>query len=68
LFDRLKARRPDVASATDLVPVGMEALRAQINGFIEHGYSKFVLIPVTEPADFGAELELLAESVLPLEN
>jgi probable F420-dependent oxidoreductase len=62
-----KSRRPDV-EISDLFPVGIPAVCAQINAFIEHGYSKFVLIPVVEPTDFTAELELLAEHILPLEN
>ncbi len=67
LFDRIKLRRPDI-DVHDLIPVGLEALRAQINGFIEHGYSKFVLIPIVEPPNFTDELETLAASVLTLEN
>ncbi len=62
-----KARRPDV-EISDLFPVGIPAVRAHINAFVEQGYSKFVMIPVVEPTDFTAELELLAEHILPLEN
>jgi probable F420-dependent oxidoreductase len=67
LFERIRARRPDI-ELSDLIPVGLEALRAQINGFIDHGYSKFVLVPIVEPASFTAELEVLAEKVLTLEK
>ncbi len=68
LIERFKARRPDITDASALFPVGVEAIRAQINGFIEHGYSKFVLIPAVEPANFTEELEMLAQEVLTLEN
>jgi hypothetical protein len=66
--ERFKARRPDIADPAQLFPVGIPALRAQINGFIEHGYSKFVLIPIVEPDSYTDDLELLAAEVLTLEN
>ncbi len=67
LFERIRARRPEIDPA-DLIPIGIEALRAQINGFIDHGYSKFVLVPIVEPQSFTGELEALAETVLTLEK
>ncbi len=67
LIERIQARRPEIA-ITDLIPVGIAAIRTQINQFIEHGYTKFVLIPVIEPASFSDELEVLATEVLTLEN
>lgn len=68
LVERFKARRPDVTDPNTLFPVGLDAIRAQINGFIDNGYSKFVLIPIVEPTDWTAELELLAQEILPLET
>ncbi len=68
VIDRFKARRPDITDPAALFPVGMAAVRAHINAFIDTGYSKFVLIPAVEPVDFTAELELLADQVLTLEN
>jgi probable F420-dependent oxidoreductase len=67
LIERIKERRPDI-DVTDLFPIGVHAIRAHINGFIEHGYTKFVLIPLVEPPSFTDELETLAAEVLSLEN
>lgn len=63
----LAARRPDLDS-NDVVPVGMDALRARLEAFTEVGASKFVVLPLEEPADWTAELEEVAATVLPLEN
>ena len=68
LVERFRSRRPDITDPSTLFPVGMEAVRAQINGFMDHGYSKFVLIPIAEPTDWSTELEQLAQEILPLEN
>jgi probable F420-dependent oxidoreductase len=68
LVERFKARRPDVTNLSTLFPVGITALRAHINAFVETGYTKFVLIPLDDPADFTEELELLSSEILPLEN
>jgi probable F420-dependent oxidoreductase len=67
MVERFAARRPGI-DPRDLFPVGVPAIRAHINAFVEQGYSKFVLIPLVEPTDFTAELELLADQVLTLEN
>ncbi|HEY8524343.1 MAG TPA: TIGR03619 family F420-dependent LLM class oxidoreductase [Acidimicrobiales bacterium] len=63
----LAARRPDLAVA-DVVPVGVPALRDRIEAFLAVGASKFVVVPVQEPADWEAELDELAAVVLPLET
>lgn len=63
----LASRRPDLDPA-DVIPVGMDALRARLEAFTEVGASKFVLLPLEEPADWTAELEEVAATVLPLEN
>lgn len=46
-------RRPDLADPASVVPVGFEALTKQIDAFVQAGASKFVVIPLVEPA--GAE-------------
>jgi probable F420-dependent oxidoreductase len=51
-----------------IVPVGHDALAALIRSFTEVGASKFVVMPLAEPADWSTELEALAQAVLPLEN
>jgi hypothetical protein len=35
---------------------------------MEHGFSKFVLVPAREPASWDEELDAVARSVLPLQN
>ena len=50
-------------------PAGLDgAAPAADRAFIEVGASKFVAVPVVEPADWHAELGELAAAVLPLEN
>jgi probable F420-dependent oxidoreductase len=56
----LAARRP---RALELTPVGLPALRQRIEQFIGVGFSKFVVRPVTPPASWRAELEVLAAAV-----
>jgi probable F420-dependent oxidoreductase len=63
----LKARRPDV-DPTELVPVGLPALRAHLERFLEHGFSKLVLVPAHEPESWADELGSVAEEILPLQN
>ena len=50
----------------DLVPVGLDGLRARIDEWIQAGFSKFLLRPLVPPSDMRAELERLADDVLPL--
>jgi len=69
LNDRLarviEARRPGLDPA-ELVPSGHDALRAQCEKFIEKGFTKLVVLPAFAVPDYTAELERLAETVLPL--
>jgi hypothetical protein len=46
----------------------MAALRDRLEAFTEVGASKFVVLPLDEPADWAAELEEVAATVLPLES
>ncbi|MCU1346849.1 MAG: hypothetical protein JWL70_3115 [Acidimicrobiia bacterium] len=52
----------------DLVPVGMPALRDQLERFIDVGFSKFVVRPMAAPTAWDEELGLLAESVKDLQT
>lgn len=61
----IEHRRPGL-DPTEIVPLGYDALRAQCERFIERGFSKLVVLPAIPPDDWTAELERLAESVLPL--
>ncbi len=69
LLERLKARRPDIDPA-EIVPVGLDAVRATVGRFVEEGFSKFVLVPAgARTADeLTAELDTLASNVLSLQN
>lgn len=62
-------RRPDL-DPTEIVPVGLPAVRVTIEKMIAAGASKFVLLPLSEPAADGwsAELERIATELKPLEN
>lgn len=67
LVDAFRARRPDL-DPTEVIPVGIPALRRDLERFLEVGASKFVPVPVEEPGDWTAELEELAATVLPLQE
>lgn len=56
----MAARRP---RSVELTPVGYPALRERIERFIDVGFSKFVVRPLTAPASWRAELETLASAV-----
>jgi probable F420-dependent oxidoreductase len=64
--DRVRAligrRRPEL-DPTDVVPIGLDAVRARLEAFIEVGASKFVVLPLDEPADWEQELREIADAV-----
>jgi probable F420-dependent oxidoreductase len=62
----IKTRRPD-ADPAELVPVGLPALRAHLERFLEHGFSKLVLVPAHDPG-WAAELDGVAREILPLQT
>ena len=64
---RIAKRRPGVDPST-LVPVGYDALRDMLQRYIAVGFSKFVLRPADPPTSWPAELDLLADAVLPLQT
>src|SRR5579859_2021681 len=57
------AARSRGLSPADVVPVGMDALRDLLEGFVAVGFSKFVLRPMAPPASWTTELEDLAGAV-----
>jgi len=67
LAEAVAARRPGV-DAAELFPVGLDAVRAHLERFVEVGFSKFVLVPAEEPTSWDEELEALAAAVLPLQT
>ena len=67
LATALAARRPGIDPA-ELVPVGLPAVLATLERFLDAGCSKFVLVPAEEPASWDDELDEVAERVLPLQS
>jgi probable F420-dependent oxidoreductase len=60
-------RRPNADPAT-LIPLGLPALREMLLRYIDAGCSKFVVRPLERGPDWRAELEELADQVLPLQR
>lgn len=63
----LAARRPGV-DVGDVVPVGLPALREQLERFLAVGFSKLVIVPLEEPPSWDTELPELAAAVLDLQH
>jgi len=63
----IKTRRPDIDPA-ELVPVGLPAVREKLERYLEHGFSKLVLVPAHDPPSWPDELGSLADEVLGLQN
>ena len=59
-------RRPGT-DPREVVPTGHKALRAQLEAFVERGFSKLVVVPVGEPDSWSDELDELAAEILPLQ-
>jgi probable F420-dependent oxidoreductase len=51
-----------------VIPVGIDGLRAMLERFLDVGFSKFVVRPMECPDSWRAELEALAEGVLDLQT
>lgn len=68
--EQLAARRPGrpARPVEEYVPVGLPAVRALLGEFVDAGASKFVLLPLAEPADWDAELDDVAAEVLPMQT
>jgi probable F420-dependent oxidoreductase len=68
VLELLGALRPGVEPAT-LVAVGTDVLAERIGRFVEAGFSKFVAVPLTDPAGpVDEHLGELAAAVRPLET
>jgi hypothetical protein len=63
----LARRRPDV-DPTEVVASGLADLQTMIARHIEAGASKFVVIPMVEPPDWGDHLAEVANTLLPLQT
>ena len=68
--ERIRRRRDRIGPVDVdlLVPVGARALRSRLEEFIEVGFSKFVVLPVSQPEVWEEELGEVAEAVLPLQT
>ena len=62
----IAARRPDLEDPSDVVAAGHAQLHELLERFIANGASKFVLIPLTEPDDWDAELAAVAAATFDL--
>lgn len=58
----LSRRRPDLDPEL-VVPLGLDALRKRLEAFAEVGASKFVVLPLDDPADWAIELDALSDAV-----
>jgi probable F420-dependent oxidoreductase len=67
LRQRLAAIRPGL-DAGELVPVGLDALRARLSEYVDVGFSKLVLVPLTEADDWDTELARVADALLDLQT
>lgn len=65
--DGLAKRRPGIEPA-DVVASGLDGLRAMIERHIEAGGSKFVIVPIAEPASWDDHLTEVADALLPLQT
>ena len=63
----LSRRRGDVDPHA-LLPVGREALREMVGGYLEAGLSKFVVRPAVPVASWDEELDWLARAILDLQT
>ena len=63
----IAARRPGL-DPKELIPIGLPAVRAHLEAFLEHGFSKLVLVPAHEPSSWTEELGEVADEVLGLQS
>jgi probable F420-dependent oxidoreductase len=65
--DVIQARNPD-APIDDLVARDWNGVRALCERYVSVGFSKLVLVPLTEPKNWDEELATGAGAVLPIQN
>ena len=61
------SRRPGL-DPREVVPSGIDGLRRQVERFVGVGASKFVVVPLADAEDWGAELGELADALKSLET
>jgi hypothetical protein len=57
------ARRARGRPLEEIIPVGRGGLRSKLQQFLDVGFSKFVVRPMSPPGEWRAELEQLADAV-----
>ncbi|HEX2783367.1 MAG TPA: TIGR03854 family LLM class F420-dependent oxidoreductase [Ilumatobacteraceae bacterium] len=62
VIEPLAKRRPDLADPAILVPQGWDALMATIDRFVAAGTTKFVILPIEEPATPDSWVEHLEQA------
>jgi len=67
LLQLLASRNPG-ADPNDLVAHGWTAVRDLCERYVAVGFTKLVLVPFSEPADWDGELAAGARAVLPIQN
>jgi probable F420-dependent oxidoreductase len=67
LLQLLASRNPG-ADPNDLVAHGWTAVRDLCERYVAVGFTKLVLVPFSEPADWDDELATAAQEVLPIQN
>jgi hypothetical protein len=65
---QLVAQRLPGVDVTEVVAVGLDALRRRLEGYVAVGFSKLVAVPFEEPDDWDRELKELADAVLDLQT
>jgi probable F420-dependent oxidoreductase len=67
LVTTIATRRPGVDPSA-LIPDGLPATAALLEGYLKAGFSKFVVRPALAPSDWPAALAAMAETLLPLQS
>jgi hypothetical protein len=67
LLQLLASRNPG-ADPNDLVAHGWSSARELCERYVAVGFTKLVLVPFSEPADWDDELAAAAQTVLPIQN
>ncbi len=68
LFAALAAQRRPGIDPADMIAADLSAAVELIERYVAVGASKFVVIPVSEPHDWDAEISRVAEILKPLQN
>jgi len=63
----LAKRRPGVDPAT-VLPATLDTLRSMLEGFVAHGFSKLVVVPLADAGDWTAFVDRLGDALLDLQG